>query len=87
LEQQVAIEEERAGVSDPNHFAYPPIAKAARTRSENLRQSVETLNGQKEQADAQLAAAKEALDGAQHAHERRLEGAVGRSAFELRSAS
>ncbi len=29
LDRQIAIEQERAGVSDVNHYAYPTFAKAA----------------------------------------------------------
>ena len=29
LDRQIAIEQERAGISDTNHYAYPTFAKAA----------------------------------------------------------
>src|SRR4030042_2040496 len=36
LDRQIAIEQERAGVSDTNHYAYPTFAKAAIQRRDNL---------------------------------------------------
>ena len=41
LEQEIALEETRLGVFDPQHFAYPAYAKAAMLRRDNLRRSVE----------------------------------------------
>ena len=35
LDRQIAIEQERAGVSDTNHYAYPTFAKAAIQRRDN----------------------------------------------------
>jgi flagellar protein FliJ len=55
LERQVAIEQERAGVSDVNHYAYPTFAKAALQRRDNLATSVAGL-------EAKLAAARGELD-------------------------
>ena len=43
LEQEIALEETRLGVFDPQHFAYPAYAKAAMLRRDNLRRSVEAL--------------------------------------------
>src|SRR5215468_11455076 len=54
LEREIAAEQERAGIHDPTHFAYPTYAKAAIARRENLKRSVEELA-------AQLAEAKSAL--------------------------
>jgi len=50
LQQQVELEEERAGVSDPSHFNYPTTAKAIRDRRDNLLRSVEELKGKLEDA-------------------------------------
>ena len=36
LDRQIAIEQERAGISDVNHYAYPTFAKAAIQRRNNL---------------------------------------------------
>jgi len=57
LDRQIAIEQERAGVSDVNHYAYPTFAKAAIQRRDNLSNSVEGL-------EAKLAAARGDLDEA-----------------------
>jgi flagellar protein FliJ len=57
LERQIAIEQERAGVSDVNHYAYPTFAKAAIQRRDNLSTSVEGL-------EAKLAAARADVDEA-----------------------
>jgi len=57
LDRQIAIEQERAGVSDVNHYAYPTFAKAALQRRDNLATSVAGL-------EAKLAAARGELDEA-----------------------
>ena len=57
LDRQIAIEQERAGVSDVNHYAYPTFAKAAIQRRDNLATSAANLV-------AKLAAARGDLDGA-----------------------
>jgi flagellar FliJ protein len=43
LDRQIAIEQERAGVSDTNHYAYPTFAKAAIQRRDNLLASAADL--------------------------------------------
>jgi flagellar FliJ protein len=57
LDRQIAIEQERAGVSDVNHYSYPTFAKAAIQRRDNLANSVAGL-------EAKLAAARGELDEA-----------------------
>jgi flagellar export protein FliJ len=57
LDRQIAIEQERAGVSDVNHYAYPTFAKAAMQRRDNLANSVAGL-------EAKLAVARDELDDA-----------------------
>jgi flagellar protein FliJ len=57
LDRQIAIEQERAGVSDVNHYAYPTFAKAAIQRRNNLSTSVAGL-------EAKLASARGELDEA-----------------------
>jgi flagellar export protein FliJ len=57
LEQQILSEQERAGVSDVGHYAYPTFAKAARDRRENLLKSIAGLAGQLDEAKEQLAEA------------------------------
>jgi len=46
LDQQVRAEEQRTGVTDPNHFNYPMSAKATRGRRDNLMRSVNELREQ-----------------------------------------
>ena len=50
LARQVAAEEDRTGIRDPQHFAYSMFAKAAATRRSNLIQSVEDLRVKLENA-------------------------------------
>ena len=57
LDRQIAIEQERAGVSDTNHYAYPTFAKAAIQRRDNLLASAADL-------EAKLSAARETLSEA-----------------------
>jgi len=54
LEREIVAEQERAGIHDPSHFAYPTYAKAAMARRENLKRSIDELA-------AQLSVAKIAL--------------------------
>ncbi|NML72752.1 flagellar export protein FliJ [Rhizobium sp. S-51] len=54
LENQIAIEEKKSGISDPNHFAYPTFAKAARQRADNLQVSIRELKVQQEAAELAL---------------------------------
>ena len=39
LEREIKSEQDRAGIHDPAHFAYPTYAKAAMQRRENLKHS------------------------------------------------
>jgi flagellar export protein FliJ len=61
LDREIKVEQERAGIHDPGHFAYPTYAKAAITRRENLRRSAGELKGQLEDAQAALGEAFEEL--------------------------
>ncbi|MCO5130050.1 MAG: flagellar export protein FliJ [Xanthobacteraceae bacterium] len=61
LEHEIATEQERAGINDPTHFAYPTYAKAAIQRRENLTRSAGELRMQLEDAKAQLGEAFEEL--------------------------
>lgn len=54
LENQIALEEKKSGISDPNHFAYPTFAKAARQRADNLQVSIRELKVQQETAELSL---------------------------------
>jgi flagellar export protein FliJ len=61
LEREIEIEQERAGINDPAHFAYPTYAKAAIQRRENLTRSADELRVQLEDAKINLAEAFEEL--------------------------
>ncbi len=81
LEREITTEQERAGISDPSHFAYPTYAKAAIQRRENLARSADELRGQLEEAKGVLAEAfdelkkVELLDERDQARERAEEAA------------
>jgi flagellar export protein FliJ len=61
LDREIKIEQDRAGIHDPGHFAYPTYAKAAITRRENLRRSAGELKAQLDEAQAALGEAFEEL--------------------------
>src|SRR3989442_9442045 len=52
LDREIQAEQDRAGIHDPAHFAYPTYAKAAIQRRENLRHSADELKGQLDDAKA-----------------------------------
>src|SRR5947209_19030807 len=54
LEREIKAEQDRAGIHDPAHFAYPTYAKAAMQRRENLKRSAAELRIQLEEAKAAL---------------------------------
>lgn len=54
LDREIAAEEQKAGIADLSHFAYPTYARAARTRRENLVRSTDELRGQLSEAREQL---------------------------------
>jgi len=61
LEREIKVEQDRAGIHDPGHFAYPTYAKAAINRRENLKRSADELRVQLEDAKASLGEAYEDL--------------------------
>jgi flagellar export protein FliJ len=61
LDREINTEQERAGIHDPAHFAYPTYAKAAIGRRENLRRSAGELKVQLDDAKAVLGEAFEEL--------------------------
>ena len=61
LDREIKTEQERAGIHDPAHFAYPTYAKAAMQRKENLKRSADELKGQLDDAKASLGEAFEEL--------------------------
>jgi flagellar protein FliJ len=65
LNREIASEEQKAGISDPGHFAYPTYAKAATQRRDNLKRSADELTAQLEEAKAELGEAFEELKKAE----------------------
>jgi flagellar protein FliJ len=61
LEREIKVEQDRAGIHDPAHFAYPTYAKAAITRRENLKRSADELRVQLEDAKLALGEAADEL--------------------------
>src|SRR5688572_5199475 len=61
LEREIKTEQDRAGIHDPAHFAYPTYAKAAMQRRENLKRSADELRGQLEDARGALSEAFEEM--------------------------
>jgi flagellar export protein FliJ len=61
LEREIRFEQDRAGIHDPGHFAYPTYAKAAMQRRENLQRSADDLKLQLEAATDALADAFEEM--------------------------
>lgn len=61
LDREIKSEQDKVGISDPAHFAYPTYAKAAMVRRDNLKRSADELKGQLEDARGALADAFEEL--------------------------
>jgi flagellar protein FliJ len=61
LDREIKLEQDRAGIHDPAHFAYPTYAKAAIARRENLKRSADELKTQLDDAKAVLGEAFEEL--------------------------
>jgi flagellar export protein FliJ len=61
LDDQVVAEQERSGIKDTSHFAYPTFAKAAMQRRDNLLASVAELRGQLDAASGECAEAEAEL--------------------------
>jgi flagellar protein FliJ len=76
LDREIKLEQDRAGIHDPTHFAYPTYAKAAIGRRENLKRSADELKVQCDDAKAGLGEAfeelkkVEMLDERDHAREK-----------------
>jgi flagellar FliJ protein len=81
LDREIKTEQDRAGIHDPAHFAYPTYAKAAIGRRENLKRSADELKAQLDEAQAMLGEAfeelkkVEMLDERDHAREKAEENA------------
>ena len=88
LEREIRVEQDRAGIHDPAHFAYPTYAKAAIARRENLKRSADELRGQLEAAKGGLDDAldelkkAELLDERDQMREREADSAVEQSELE-----
>lgn len=61
LDDQIRAEQERVGIADVTHFAYPTFAKAAAQRRDNLKNSAHELDEQLERARDELNEAIEEL--------------------------
>ena len=61
LDREIALEEQRSGITDMSHFAYSTYARAARVRRDNLKQSTEDLRPQLAEAMTLHAEALEEL--------------------------
>jgi flagellar export protein FliJ len=66
LDREIALEEQRSGITDMSHFAYPTYARSARVRRDNLKQSAEDLRPQLAEAMTLHAEALEELAKAQN---------------------
>jgi flagellar protein FliJ len=91
LEREIKAEQDRAGIHDPAHFAYPTYAKAAMQRRENLKRSAAELRTELDEAKLALDEAFEEmrkielLDERDQMRERAEEGARAQGEF-MRSA-
>ena len=70
LDRELAVEEQKTGISDPNHFAYSTYAKAVGQRRDNLRRSAKELHDQLDDAKADLGEALEELKKAEELSDR-----------------
>ena len=65
LDREIASEEQRSGISDPNHYAYPTFARAAVARRDNLKRSSDELKDQLDEAKGLLGEAQDELKKAE----------------------
>ncbi len=65
LDREIASEEQRSGISDPNHYAYPTFARAAVARRDNLRRSSDELKDQLDEAKGLFSEAQDELKKAE----------------------
>lgn len=77
LDATVKFEENRNGVSDPNHYNYSLAAKAARGRRDNLMRSVGELKDQLNDAQSALADEQAELRRAEMLAEKENPGSAG----------
>lgn len=81
LYREIAVEEQKTGISDPNHFAYSTYARAASQRRDNLRRSADDLTAQLDEAKADLGEAFESLRKAESLEGRERAGEKGAGAL------
>ena len=79
LERQIQIEEDRTGIRDRGHFSYSTFAKAAATRRDNLRNSMDGLREKLGAAVRERDDSTETLTRATAQAENRDESRLGRS--------
>lgn len=70
LDMQVKSEQQKAGVDDINHYAYPTFAKAAVQRRDNLMISIADLESKLDAANEELQDAMKALKNVEILEER-----------------
>lgn len=70
LDDQIVAEQNRVGIHDITHFAYPTFARAALQRRENLKVSVRDLEDKLEAARLELAEAVEDMKKIEQIEER-----------------
>ena len=70
LDDQIRSEQERVGITDVTHFAYPTFAKAAADRRDNLRNSAHERDDQLQRAQDELSEAIEELKKFEQLEER-----------------
>jgi flagellar protein FliJ len=70
LDREIMAEQERSGIHDPSHFAYPTYAKAALARRDNLCRSAKELKSQLEDAEIRFAEAIDELKKLEQLDER-----------------
>ena len=78
LDREITTEETRSGISDPQHFAYPTYARAARARRDNLKRSAGELHAQLAEAKSHLAEAQDDLSKVQSLDGREKAGEISR---------
>jgi len=61
LDREIQSEQDKVGIHDPAHYAYPTYAKAAMTRRDNLNRSADELREQLTEAKDALSEAFEEL--------------------------
>ena len=78
LDREITTEETRSGISDPQHFAYPTYARAARARRDNLKRSTGELHTQLAEAKSHLVEAQDDLSKVQNLDGREKAGEMSR---------